>query len=113
MFFGGIDFVFAAIGISIVARAIRGGGRSRRFDGPDPRYAALPQPAADPRVPQLLAEVEELRAQVERLQDAQSFYAQLSAPAPGSGSASPPASAPAPERPAAAYPPVSTGPRTG
>ena len=36
----------------------------------------------DPRVPRLQAEVDELRQQVERLAAAESFYAQLQAPAP-------------------------------
>lgn len=38
--------------------------------------AQLP-PAPDPRVPQMQAELDELRTQVERLAAAQSFYAQL------------------------------------
>lgn len=81
MIFGGMDILFAAIGVSIVARAIRGGGGRRRRDELDGgRYAPLPPPE-DPRVPQLQAEVDDLRAQVERLNEAQSFYAQLNAPA--------------------------------
>lgn len=83
----GIDFVFLAIGISIVVRAVRGGTRRYR-DFPQPQQPALLQ---DPRVPQLQAEVDDLRAQVERLNAAESFYAQLNAPRP-----SPPPVPPAP-----------------
>ena len=75
--FNGMNLIFAAIAISIVARAFRGGGR---------RYQELaPQPPVlleDPRVPRLQAEVDDLRQQVERLAAAESFYAQLQAPAP-------------------------------
>jgi hypothetical protein len=77
----GIDFLFVAIGISMVVSAFRGGGRRRdRYREMEPP----PQPALlqDPRVPQLQAEVDELRQQVERLAAAESFYAQLQAPPP-------------------------------
>ncbi|HEX8695797.1 MAG TPA: hypothetical protein VF746_25500 [Longimicrobium sp.] len=44
------------------------------------RAASRPQPVApDPQVARLQAEVDELRAQVERLSTAESFYAQLQA----------------------------------
>jgi hypothetical protein len=86
VFFGGIDFVFAAIGFSIVVRAVRGDrGRRYRFDQPQP-----PVTLQDPRVAQLQAEVEDLRNQVERLNAAESFYAQLNAPAPPSSAQPPP-----------------------
>jgi hypothetical protein len=88
-------FVFVAIGISIVVRAVKGGG-GRRY-----RDVGAPQPPVmleDPRVSQLQAEVDDLRTQVERLSAAESFYAQLNAPTPPSSSPRPP------ERPAGAGP---------
>jgi hypothetical protein len=77
--FGGMNLVFAAIAVSMVVRAFRGGGgrwRHREF-GPQ-----APVLLEDPRVPRLQAEVDDLRQQVERLAAAESFYAQLQAPAP-------------------------------
>jgi hypothetical protein len=91
----GIDFVFLAIGISIVVRAVRGGGRRYR-DFPQPQQPTLLQ---DPRVPQLQAEMDELRAQVERLNAAENFYAQLNAPPPAASA--PPPVPPAPPGPGA------------
>lgn len=83
---GGMEFVFVAIGVSMVIRAFRGGGGRRyRFDQPQP-----PVMLEDPRVAQLQAEVEDLRTQVDRLKDAESFYAQLNAPTPASSAQSPP-----------------------
>lgn len=87
--FGGIDFLFVAIGVSMVVRAVRGGGRRYRDFQPVQQPALL----EDPRVPQLQAEVDELRAHVERLSAAENFYAQLNAPPPA-------ASAPPPVPPA-------------
>ena len=77
--FNGMNLIFAAIAVSIVARAFRGGG-GRRY----PEMAPPPGPVLleDPRVPRLQAEVDDLRQQVERLAAAESFYAQLQAPAP-------------------------------
>ena len=74
----GIDFVFVAIGVSMVVRAFRGGGgrRYRELEPPPPVRLE------DPRVPQLQSEVDELRQQVERLAAAESFYAQLQAGPP-------------------------------
>ena len=74
----GIDFLFIAIGVSMVVRAFRG-GIGRRYRGLEPPPPALLE---DPRVPRLQAEVDDLRQQVERLAAAESFYAQLQAPAP-------------------------------
>ena len=91
-----MEFVFVAVGVSIIVRSVGAarGMRDRRL----PHYPnAQPQPAQleDPRVPMLQAEVEELRTQVERLSAAESFYAQLSAPAPQrSAGAVPPATPP-------------------
>lgn len=77
--FNGMQFLFAAIGVSMVVKAWRGGARHRYPEmGPPPQQTLL----EDPRVPRLQAEVDELRAQVDRLAAAESFYAQLSAPAP-------------------------------
>jgi hypothetical protein len=77
----GMQLIFAAIAVSMVVRAFRGGGGRYRYRGEFP-----PQPGPvlleDPRVPRLQAEVDELRQQVDRLSAAESFYAQLNAPAP-------------------------------
>jgi hypothetical protein len=76
----GMQLIFAAIAISMVVRAFRGGGGGRRY------HELPPQPGPvlleDPRVPRLQAEVDELRQQVDRLAAAESFYAQLNAPKP-------------------------------
>ena len=79
--FNGMNFLFFAIGVSMIIGALRRGGPRRYRDLP-------PQPQAptlleDPRVPRLQAEVDELRAEVERLSSVERFYAQLNAPAPG------------------------------
>ena len=76
--FNGMQLIFAAIAVSMVVRAFRG-GRDRY-----PQQLAPPAPVLleDPRVPRLQAEVDELRQQVERLSAAESFYAQLNAPRP-------------------------------
>jgi hypothetical protein len=75
----GMQLIFAAIAVSMVVRAFRGGGGRRYREFP-------PQPGPvlleDPRVPRLQAEVDELRQQVDRLAAAESFYAQLNAPKP-------------------------------
>ncbi|HET7464144.1 MAG TPA: hypothetical protein VFJ82_23000 [Longimicrobium sp.] len=86
--FGGIDFMFIGIGVAIAARAV-GSARAMRYRRMP--LDAQPTPIADPRVPMLQAEVEELRTQVERLSAAEHFYAQLNAPAasPPGASASP------------------------
>lgn len=89
--FGGIDFVFVAIGVSIVVRAIRSGGGRRWRDLPPQQPVVL----EDPRVPQLMAELDELRNHVDRLNAAESFYAQLNAPSPQGAAAPSPAAAPA------------------
>jgi hypothetical protein len=89
--FGGIDFMFVAIGVSIVVRAIRGGGRRRFRDLPPQQPVVL----EDPRVPQLMAELDELRTHVDRLNAAESFYAQLNAPSPQGASQGAPPAAPA------------------
>jgi hypothetical protein len=81
--FGGIDFLFVAIGVSMVVRAVRGGGRRYRDFGPPPQQPVMLE---DPRVAQLQTEVDELRTQVDRLSAAESFYAQLNAPSPQSSS---------------------------
>jgi len=80
--------MFIGIGVAIAARAV-GSARAMRYR----RMPAEehPTPIADPRVPMLQAEVEELRTQVERLSAAENFYAQLNAPA--AGSSAPPAAA--------------------
>ena len=84
----GIEFLFVAIGVSMVVRAVRGGGRQRNRDLPP--YPQQPARLEDPRVAQLQTEVEELRTQVERLKDAETFYAQLNAPTPQRPSSEPP-----------------------
>ena len=76
--FNGIQLIFAAIAISMVVRAFRGGGR-QQYQELAPQAPVLLE---DPRVPRLQAEVDELRQQVERLAAAESFYAQLAAPKP-------------------------------
>ena len=78
--FNGMQLIFAAIAVSIVVRAVRGGGGRQRYH----QELAPPGPVLleDPRVPRLQAEVDELRQQVERLSAAESFYAQLNAPKP-------------------------------
>jgi hypothetical protein len=77
--FGGMQLVFAAIAVSMVVRAFRSGEGGRRYRELGPPGPVLLE---DPRVPQLQSEVDELRQQVERLTAAESFYAQLQAPAP-------------------------------
>jgi hypothetical protein len=74
-----MNLIFAAIAISMVVRAFRGGGGGRRYREFQQQAPVLLE---DPRVPRLQAEVDELRTQVERLAAAESFYAQLQAPAP-------------------------------
>jgi hypothetical protein len=79
--FGGMNLIFAAIAISMVVRAFRGGeGRRHRYRELEQQGPVLLE---DPRVPRLQAEVDELRQQVDRLAAAESFYAQLQAPVPG------------------------------
>ena len=77
--FGGMNLIFAAIAVSMVVRAFRGGSGRRYPEFAQPQAPVLLE---DPRVPRLQAEVDELRQQVERLAAAESFYAQLQAPAP-------------------------------
>ncbi|HYH82377.1 MAG TPA: hypothetical protein VEX86_21475 [Longimicrobium sp.] len=77
MDFNGMDFIFAAIGISIAVRAISAAGFGRNRLPPE---QAQPVQLEDPRVPHLQAEVEALRTQVERLAATETFYAQLNAP---------------------------------
>ena len=79
--FSGMNFLFFAIGASMIIGALRrGGGRRYRDLPPQPPAPALLE---DPRVPRLQAEIDELRAEVERLSTVERFYAQLNAPAPG------------------------------
>ena len=74
-----MSFLFFAIGVSIIIGALsKARGRRDRDFPPMPQQALL----QDPRVPQMQAEIDELRAQVERLAAAESFYAQLNAPKP-------------------------------
>jgi hypothetical protein len=77
--FNGMQLIFAAIAVSMVVRAFRGGGGRRYHEMAPPPGPVLLE---DPRVPRLQAEVDELRQQVERLNAAESFYAQLNAPKP-------------------------------
>ena len=81
--FNGMNFLFFAIGVSMIIGALRrGGGRRYRDLPPTPPAPALLE---DPRVPRMQAEIDELRAEVERLASVEKFYAQLNAPAsPGS-----------------------------
>jgi hypothetical protein len=75
--FGAWNLILAAIAVSMVVRAFRsGGGHDHRLAQPGPVLLE------DPRVPRLQAEVDELRQQVDRLTAAETFYAQLQAPAP-------------------------------
>ena len=66
-------FPVLAASAGIVIRSISNGVARIRAS----RQPAQLTPAADPRVPQMQAELDELRTQVERLSAAQSFYAQL------------------------------------
>lgn len=75
--FNGMQLIFAAIAVSMVVRSFRGG--RHRYPEFQPQPPVLLE---DPRVPRLQAEMDELRQQVERLSAAESFYAQLQAPAP-------------------------------
>lgn len=77
--FNGMSILFAAIGVSMVVRAFRSGGGGRRYRDLEPPRPVMLE---DPRVPQLQAEMDELRQQVDRLSAAESFYAQLQAPKP-------------------------------
>lgn len=76
-----MSFLFFAIGVSIIIGALSRATRGRRDY---PQMPQMPQQTLlqDPRVPQMQAEIDELRAQVERLAAAESFYAQLNAPKP-------------------------------
>jgi hypothetical protein len=74
-------FPVMAASAGIVIRSI--GTAIARIRGPRPPAQLAPPPPAeaDPQVARLQAEVDELRSQLERLRDAESFYAQLQAPA--------------------------------
>lgn len=74
-------FPVMALSAGIVIRSI--GAAVSRLRGPrQPAQLAPPPPAEpDPQVARLQAEVDELRTQVERLSAAETFYAQLQAPA--------------------------------
>jgi hypothetical protein len=74
-------FPVLAASAGIVIRSI--GATIIRVRGPrQPVQLAPPAPALpDPQVARLQAELDELRTQVERLTAAESFYAQLQAPA--------------------------------
>ena len=76
-----MSFLFFAIGVSIIIGALSK-ARGRR-DYPQMPPMAQQTLLQDPRVPQMQAEIDELRAHVERLAAAESFYAQLNAPKPG------------------------------
>lgn len=73
--------MFMGIGIAIAARAV---GSVRAMRDRRMPLEEHPTPIADPRVPMLQAEVDDLRTQVERLSAAENFYAQLNAPAAAS-----------------------------
>ncbi|HEX9938727.1 MAG TPA: hypothetical protein VGB15_16430 [Longimicrobium sp.] len=73
-----MEFIFAAIAFAIFAQGVstlRGRNHHRALP------PQQPVPVEDPRVAALQAEVDELRTQVQRLAAAESFYAQLGAPA--------------------------------
>jgi hypothetical protein len=73
-------FPIMAASAGIVIRSI--GTAIARVRGPrPPAQLAPPTPAPDAEVLRLQAEVDELRTQVEQLRAAESFYAQLRAPA--------------------------------
>jgi hypothetical protein len=79
-----MSFIFFAIAASIVVGSIS------KAVSRLPAMRQQAQPALpDPRVAQLQGEVDELRAQVERLAAAESFYAQLQAPAPAAAGLTP------------------------
>jgi len=71
-FFLALFPVLAASAAILIRSTTKGVARIRAS-----RQPAQLAPAADPRVPQMQAEIDELRTQVERLTAAQSFYAQL------------------------------------
>jgi hypothetical protein len=72
-----MEFIFAAIAFTIFAKGVATlRGQNHRALPPQ-----QPMPVEDPRVTLLQAEVDELRTQVQRLAAAESFYAQLGAPA--------------------------------
>ena len=75
-----MSFLFFAIGVSIIIGALSKARGRRDY----PQMPQMPQQTLlqDPRVPQMQAELDELRAQVDRLTAAESFYAQLNAPKP-------------------------------
>ena len=76
-------FPMLAVSAGIVIRSIGTAiarvreGRAPAVPAPPPAVAALP----DPQVARLQAEIDELRTQLERMAAAESFYAQLNAPA--------------------------------
>ena len=75
-------FPVLAASAGIVIRSI--GATIVRVRGPRQPVQLAPSPVPalpDPQVARLQAEVDELRGQLERLRDAESFYAQLNAPA--------------------------------
>lgn len=75
-------FPMLAVSAGIVIRSI-GTAIARVRHGRAPA-ALVPPPAAalpDPQVARLQAEIDELRTQLERMTAAESFYAQLNAPA--------------------------------
>jgi hypothetical protein len=88
---GGMEFIFVAIGVSMVVRAFKGGGGRRRDRELPPAVHT-----EDPRVAMLQSEVDDLRTQVERLAAAESFYAQLQAGPPATPPRAPPPAAPPP-----------------
>jgi hypothetical protein len=76
-------FPMLAVSAGIVIRSI-GTAIARVRQGRAPA-ALMPTPAAaslpDPQVARLQAEIDDLRTQLERMSAAESFYAQLNAPA--------------------------------
>ncbi|HEX8906624.1 MAG TPA: hypothetical protein VF771_17370 [Longimicrobiaceae bacterium] len=72
-----VIFPVMAASAGIVIRSI--GAAIAKVRGPRQPVMLAPQP--DPQVARLQAEVDELRTQLERLSAAESFYAQLQAPA--------------------------------
>jgi hypothetical protein len=72
-------FPVAAISAAIVIRSI-GGTIARLREGRRPAPELAP-PLPAPELAQMRAEIDELRGELERLKAAESFYAQLQAPA--------------------------------
>jgi hypothetical protein len=74
-------FPMLAVSAGIVIRSIGSAVAKVRASRVPPQLPPPPAAGPDARVAQLQAELDELRTQVERLHAAESFYAQLQAPA--------------------------------